>query len=177
MRSLLIFAAVVFPMATFAAGSSSSAPPKQTKTTTICHGGQVWDSKTKRCLDAKESRLRDETRYGAVRELAYAGRYDDALYVLSAMSDQTESRVLTYYGFVHRKAGRIDLGMKFYTAALEADPDNLLARSYMGQGLVTAGDLRGARIQLAEIRSRDGANSWPETSLHKAIVSGTTYSY
>lgn len=177
MRTLILTAALLFPMAAFAAGSSDNSPPKPTQTTTTCQNGQVWDKKTKSCVDAQESRLDDDTRYGAVRELAYAGQYKEALYVLAAMSDQTESRVLTYYGFTHRKAGRTDLGMQYYQAALKTDPDNLLARSYMGQGLVAAGDIEAARVQLAEIESRGGKSSWPETSLRKAIETGKTYSY
>ncbi|MEM5472402.1 hypothetical protein WNZ14_11750 [Hoeflea sp. AS60] len=178
MRTLIIATALLFPVAAFAAGSASdSAPPKPTQTTNSCKNGQVWDKKTKSCVDAKESRLDDDTRYGAVRELAYAGRYEDALYVLAAMSDQNESRVLTYYGFTHRKAGRMELGMQYYNAALKADPDNLLARSYMGQGLVASGNIDAARVQLAEIEARGGKSSWPETSLRKAIQSGKTYNY
>jgi len=177
MRRLVLTAALMVPMAAFAAGSSDSSPPKPTQTTKVCKDGKIWDKKTKSCVDAKESRLDDDTRYAAVRELAYAGKYGDALYVLAAMSDQSESRVLTYYGFTHRKAGRADLGMQYYNAALNADPDNLLARSYMGQGLVAAGNIEAARVQLAEIESRGGKSSWPETSLRKAIQTGKTYSY
>ncbi|MFK7752410.1 MAG: tetratricopeptide repeat protein [Sedimentitalea sp.] len=177
MRSFVLMTALLLPVSAFAAGSSDHNPPKSTKTTTVCKGGEIWDAKTKLCVDAKENRLHDDTRYGAVRELAYSGRYDDALYVLAAMGDQSESRVLTYYGFTHRKAGRSDLGMQYYTAALKADPDNILARSYFGQGLVAAGDIKGARVQLAEITARGGAATWPETSLRKAIKTGKTYSY
>ncbi|WP_422370484.1 tetratricopeptide repeat protein [Hoeflea sp.] len=177
MRALILTTALLFPFAAFAAGTSDDSPPQPTETSTSCKNGQVWDKKTKSCVDAKESRLDDDTRYEAARELAYAGRYDDALHVLATMSDQQESRVLTYYGFTHRKAGRADLGMQYYQQALEADPDNLLARSYMGQGLVDAGEIKAARVQLAEIVARGGASSWPETSLRRAIKTGRTYNY
>ena len=177
MRRLLLAAALMFPAAAFAAGSTDSTPPKPTETTKVCKDGKIWDKKTKSCVNAQESRLDDDTRYAAVRELAYAGKYADALSVLAAMSDQSESRVLTYYGFNHRKAGRTDLGMQYYRAALKTDPDNLLARSYMGQGLVAAGDLEGARAQLAEIEARGGKWDWAGTSLRHAIRSGKTYSY
>ncbi|MBC7282373.1 hypothetical protein [Hoeflea sp.] len=177
MRHLILTAALMFPMVAFAAGTSDDSPPEPTKTTKVCKDGKIWDEKTKSCADAKESRLDDDTRYAAVRELAYAGKYSEALHVLAAMSDQGESRVLTYYGFTHRKAGRADLGMQYYDAALKADPDNLLARSYMGQGLVAAGDIEAAKLQLAEIEARGGKSSWPETALRKAIKTGRTYSY
>lgn len=177
MRLLILTAALMLPMTAFAAGTSDNTPPKPTQTTKVCKDGKIWDDKTKSCVDPKESRLDDDTRYAAVRELAYAGKYGDALHVLAAMSDQGESRVLTYYGFTHRKAGRVDLGMQYYNAALKADPDNLLARSYMGQGLVAAGDIKAAKVQLAEIKARGGKSSWPEVSLRNAIASGKTYSY
>ena len=177
MRRLLLSAILLFPAAAFAAGTTDNTPPKPTETTKVCKDGKIWDKKTKSCVNPKESRLDDDTRYAAVRELAYAGQYADALTVLAAMSDQSESRVLTYYGFTHRKTGRTDLGMQYYRAALKADPDNLLARSYMGQGLVEAGAIIGARFQLAEIEARGGMSSWPETALRKAIRSGKTYSY
>lgn len=177
MRLLILTAAIMFPMAAYAAGSSDSSPPKPTETTKVCKDGKIWDKRTKTCVDAKESRLDDDTRYAAVRELAYAGEYDEALYVLAAMSNQNESRVLTYYGFTHRKAGRAYTGMQYYQAALKVDPDNILARSYMGQGLVAAGDIDAARVQLAEIEARGGHDSWPEASLRKAIETGTNENY
>ncbi|WP_420409746.1 tetratricopeptide repeat protein [Hoeflea sp.] len=177
MRALILTTALLFSSGAFAAGTSDDSPPQPTETSTTCENGQVWDQQTEACVDAKESRIDDDTRYAAARELAYAGRYDDALLVLSAMSDQTESRVLTYYGFANRKAGRTEIGMQYYRDALEANPDNLLARSYMGQGLVESGDLKAARVQLAEIVARGGASTWPETSLRRAIKSGRTYNY
>lgn len=177
MRSLIFALAFMFPVAAFAAGSSDDAPPVKTNTTKVCKDGKVWDKKKKACANPKKASLDDDTLYQAVREFAYDGQYKQALNVLAAMSDQTESRVLTYYGFANRKAGRVTLGMQYYNAALQADPDNLLARSYMGQGFVASGDLDAARVQLAEIEARGGQNSWPETSLRKAIETGRTYSY
>lgn len=177
MRLLILTAALMFPMAAYAAGSSDSSPPKPTETTKVCKDGKIWDKQTKTCVDAKESGLDDNTRYAAVRELAYAGEYDEALHVLATMSDQNESRVLTYYGFAHRKAGRAYTGMQYYQAALKVDPENILARSYMGQGLVAAGDIDAARVQLAEIEARGGYDSWPEASLRKAIETGINENY
>jgi len=122
------------------------------------------------CLD-------DGQKYEAVRELAYAGRYLDAQGVLASMSDQQDDRVLTYYGFTNRKLGDLNAANMFYTAAIEKNPDNMLARSYMAQGLVAAGDLEGARLQLAEIESRGAGYTWAATSLRKAIYTGKTFNY
>jgi transposase len=54
---------------------------------TIFAKGTVWDEKTKTCIKAEESSLNDDQRFGAVRELAYAGRYDEATAVLAAMTE------------------------------------------------------------------------------------------
>ncbi|MEM9757156.1 MAG: hypothetical protein AAF914_14230, partial [Pseudomonadota bacterium] len=64
-----------------------------------------------------------------------------------------------------------------YLAAIDANPDNLLVRSYMGQGLVTLGRVAEAQAQLVEIRMRGGAGTWPEESLAEALRTGQTYSY
>jgi tetratricopeptide (TPR) repeat protein len=177
MRSLILASFALLPTMVFAAGSNDASPPTPSPTTLVCETGLIWDEATQTCVGPESALLDDDQRYGAVRELAYAGQYDQALIVLATMSDQTESRVLTYYGFVHRKAGRTDLGMQYYTAALEADPDNILARSYMGQGFVAQGDIAAARVQLAEIQDRGGRETWSEVALLSAINTGQTYSY
>ncbi|MCY4335067.1 MAG: hypothetical protein OXC60_10390, partial [Litoreibacter sp.] len=129
----LALVACLTPAFALAAGSDSPTPPKTTKTSTECKAGQVYDEKTSVCVDKSSSLLGDDQRYEAVRELAYAGQYQRALGVLDVM-EQTDSRVLTYRGFIARKTGNMDAAMTYYTAALEADADNLLARSYLGQG-------------------------------------------
>ena len=112
-----------------------------------------------------------------MRELAYDAQYDRASMVLATMSDQSESRVWTYKGFIARKSGDMVKAMDFYAEALAADANNLLVRSYMGQAFVTLGDEASARLQLAEIRTRGGRNTWAEHSLKMAIRSGKTFSY
>ena len=176
MRAVVTALTLLVPLTAWAAGSGSDAPPKPTQTTQECSEGQVWDTKTSACVDAESSSLDDDTRYAAVRELAYAGRYSASLDVLATMQDRTDSRVLTYLGFNNRKLGRVEIGMAYYAQALAADPDNHLARSYMGQALVEAGDFDAARVQLAEIRSRGGAG-WPEQALAEAIDTGHTFAY
>ena len=137
----------------------------------------MWDEKTKTCVNPQESSLDTETLYGAVRELAYAGRQTDAQTVLRAMPDQSDDRVLTYWGFTHRKLGNVTLANLFYRQAIEANPDNLLARSYMAQGFVAEGKLDEAIAQWREIKARGGHGTWAEASLRDAIRTGTTYSY
>jgi Tfp pilus assembly protein PilF len=93
------------------------------------------------------------------------------------MTEGETDRVLTYMGFAHRKAGRADLGMEHYAHALDVNPDNILARSYLGQMLVEMGEIAAARRQLDEIRTRGGAGTWAEASLARAVGTGETLNY
>jgi tetratricopeptide (TPR) repeat protein len=177
LAQIALVAGLALPGLAFAAGSGSDSAPEPTKTTTECKQTEVWDEKTGKCIDAQSGQLDNDTLYQAARELAYAGRPEDALAVLSAMTEGETDRVLTYMGFASRKAGRIEDGMRYYRAALEKNPDNLLTRSYMGQAYVEMGEFELARAQLDEIVARGGAGTWPEQSLRRAIASGVTYNY
>ncbi|MEP5762748.1 MAG: hypothetical protein ABJ327_26200 [Litoreibacter sp.] len=176
-QTILISTIMLAPTLSFAAGMDEDTPPKTTQTSTQCTATQLFDEKTKTCVDAQDSHLDDDTRYNAVRELAYAGQYDRAQEILATMSDQSDSRVWTYKGFIARKTGDLDQAMTYYYAALEVDADNILARSYMGQGLVSIGKLDAAQIQLSEIRARGGRGTWAEYALNSALKSGKTFSY
>lgn len=177
MRLIASLLMTALPFAAIAAGSDNTQPPTPTQTTTECKDGQIWDEKSQACLPPKHSSLNDDARFGAARELAYAGRYDDALAVLAAMHEGQTDRVLTYMGFANRKAGRIDTGMTYYAQALALNPDNILARSYLGQGLVEMGEIGAARTQLNEIRARGGSGTWAEASLARAVGTGQTVNY
>jgi Tfp pilus assembly protein PilF len=165
------------PMTAFAVGTEETTPPTPTETTTVCTDGQVYDAETKACKNPQDASLNDDIRFEALRELAYAGRYDDARRVLAAMQEGETDRVLTYLGFIARKSGDVPAGMAYYARALDVNPDNILARSYMGQALVEQGDIAAAARQLDEIRQRGGAGTWAEASLALAVGTGQTLSY
>jgi thioredoxin-like negative regulator of GroEL len=171
---LAVAVSLALPGAARAVGSDTSEPPKPTETTTSCEEGLVWDDKQKKCVKIEESQLENDALFRAVRELAHAGRTRDAQAALDRMAEGDSDRVLTYRGFLARKAGRIEEGKAFYDAALAANPDNLLARSYMGQGLVEQGEFEMASAQLAEIVRRGGAGTWAERALRIAIETGAT---
>ncbi|WP_299628289.1 hypothetical protein [uncultured Tateyamaria sp.] len=198
LKTLAITAALTLPLALptigFAAGSEDK--PAATKTTANCFKARQWDPETKKYVRFSEkvngvwdvdlqkcvrpdktSHLDEDTLYDAVRELAYAGRYDEATQVLDNMPDQASDRVLTYRGFTARKLGNLTLANMYYQQAIDANPDNILARSYMAQGMVAAGDKVAAMMQLREIQARGGAGTWAEASLRSAIETGTTYNY
>lgn len=179
MRLAAAFCLAFAPAIVFAAGSDSPTvgKPVSTPTTQTCKGVQVWDPATQKCVNPQGSSLDQELLGEAVRELAYADRNEDAQGVLRAMADQESDLVLTYWGFTHRKLGNLDQAKMFYDRALEKNPDNILARSYLGQGYVTEGNMAEARLQLEEIRARGGAGGWAEQSLVTAIETGETSNY
>ncbi len=177
MRLVLAASLAFLPFAALAAGGDDTEPPTPTETTTECLTGEVWDEKTKTCIKADDSSLIDDQRFGAARELAYAGRYDEVLAMLGTMTEGDSARVMTYRGFALRKSGRVEQGIAAYEQAIAIDPANILARSYYGQLLVEMNELDLARTQLARIRSVGGTGTWAETSLSTAITTGVTYTY
>lgn len=164
---------LLLPSLVLADGGDDEPPPKPA---VICDGAKVYDEKTKTCVDAQDSSLETDQIYLAVRQLAYAGRYPDAQDLAQALPVGHDGR-LTYMGFTHRKMGNQALATAYYQQAIAENPANHLARSYMGQGLVAAGDLVGALIQLRAIRAHGGAGTWSETALYQAIDTGTTFNY
>ena len=199
MKTLAVAAILAVPSAGHAVGGDddyeNTRPPAATETTKNCFGERqwdpetkryvrftepvngVWDPDTRRCVRPdKAGYLNTELLKDAVREMAYAGRYTATQAVLAQM-DQADDLVLTYWGFTHRRMGDLTAAKVSYEAALSANPDNLLARSYMGQGFVAEGDLSGAWSELREIRARGGSGTWAEAALRRAIDSGTTSNY
>ncbi|MGV3550048.1 tetratricopeptide repeat protein [Rhizobium sp.] len=168
--SILAFAATLslaYAGAALAAGSEDDAKPE-------CKEGQVYDEATKSCVD-KTGQLNDDTIYRAARDYAYAGKYGEALGMLKRAANQNDPRILTYYGYTNRKLGNIDVAMDYYNRAIAADGNNLLARSYMGQGLVQEGKIEEARVQLIEIRDRGGKGTYAYDALYQALKTGSTY--
>lgn len=177
MRLSVILFAALLPCAALAAGSNDSDPPEPTETTQKCEGKMVWDPKVEKCVTPDATGLNDDDRYKAAREIAWAGRPMDALAVLDAMTEGNTDRVMTYRGFALRKAGLWDEGRAAYDVALAMNPDNLLARSYLGLGLLERGNTAAAIDQLLEIRARGGVGTWPETALASALATGEMPDY
>ncbi len=176
LASAIALQAFVLAPAAFAAGGGDSSPPKPTNTTKKCLFGRVYDEAAGKCVKPNKSNFSDDQLYDAVRELAYDGQYENAQGILRIM-DQDDDRVQTYWGFTYRKMGELELANVFYQKAIDANPDNLLARSYMAQGFVAEGKTDLAIEQWREIKARGGEGTWAEASLREAIRTGLTYSY
>jgi tetratricopeptide (TPR) repeat protein len=177
MRMILAAALALMPQLAFAVGSDDSEPPKPTETSTECAKGEVWDEKTSTCIKAESNLIDDDQRFGAVRELAYAGRPDEALQILATMTEGETARVLTYQGFLLRQTGRVEDGIAAYERAIALDTTNILARSYYGQLLVQMNEMELATLQLAAIRMHGGGGTWAERALSDAITTGVTTTY
>jgi len=120
-----------------------------------CTNGKVWDKKTSKCVP-QQSGIDDDTLYEYGRDLALAGRYDEAIKVLSLATDKTDARILNYLGYAHRKSGRVLVGVGYYQEALRNDPDYTLVREYLGEAHLQLGDVAAARAELGEIKKRCG---------------------
>jgi tetratricopeptide (TPR) repeat protein len=159
-------------VSSFAAGDAP-APKPVTKMTDIekaekkCKEtkGKVWNKKTKKCVDAQQGSLDDESIYETGRYLAKIGRYDEAITILNYVANANDKRVLNYLGYSYRKSGQLDVGLKYYKASLAVDPDYVLVREYMGEALLQMGDIAGAKAQLAEIEARCGKTCEPYVDL------------
>ncbi|MGB2202893.1 MAG: tetratricopeptide repeat protein, partial [Pseudooceanicola atlanticus] len=138
-------------------------------TSTECPDGYVFDKEKDGCVKSASLDLDDDQRYQAVRELAYAGRPASVLKVIDGAEAKDSPRFLTYRGFALREMGDFDGAMQAYQRALDIDPDNLLARSYMAQGLLTQDRREEALAQLQIIEAKGGTDSWAHESLKMAL--------
>jgi len=161
----LISVFLVSPMAlvpAFSAGDSGN------DATPECEAGKVWDKEKGKCVP-KSAALDQNDIYETGRKLALAGRYGEAIEILSLAADKSDPRILNYLGYSHRKQGRVDVGLGYYEEALKANPDYTLAREYMGEAYIQKGDLASAKGQLAEIEKRCGTSCDEYAALAKQI--------
>lgn len=147
--------------AAFAAGESGS-DSGTSNTVRNCKSGEAWDKAQKKCVAPKKGALDDDSIYEAGRDLAYAGRYDEAIDVLSLAANRNDKRILNFLGFAHRKSGRLEVGVGYYRQAIEIDPSYTLVREYYGEALLMKGDVDGARAELATIETLCGSRDCEE---------------
>lgn len=151
--ALPLFVAPAFTAGEGGGGSSGG------QTTSTCKKGEVWDKKKKKCVVPQYGMLDDDSIYEAGHDLAMAGRYDEAISVLTLAANKQDPRILNYLGYSHRHSGRITVGLGYYEEALRIDPNYTLVREYLGEAHLQIGDLAGAQQQLQEIEKRTGKGS------------------
>jgi tetratricopeptide (TPR) repeat protein len=148
----------------FAAGDSARDVPG-------CEAGQVYDQKAGMCVaQSGGGAIDDESLYATGRHLALAGRYDEAISVLSLVANKNDPRVLDYLGYAHGKAGHLRVGLGYYEEALQVDPNDALAREYLGETELQMGEVVAAKVQLDEIEKRCGRDCEEYRSLAAAIA-------
>jgi len=177
MRTLILAATLVsgaaLAGAAYAAGGADPTPTPasgQNDAATTCPKGQVYDVKTKKCVQQKSGILPD----GQLVEYAFAldkeKRYDEALTVLDLLQDQNTARALNYRGYTLRKMGRWDEGVAFYKKSIAVDPQYVQVREYLGEAYVEKGKIALASEQLATIARLCGSKECSEyQDLAKAI--------
>ena len=163
-----LFALTIVPVAPFATGDARAAGSSGKSDAKTCKRGETYSRRAKKCVRDDSASLTSEDRYEAGRLLALTGDFEGAIAALER-ADRTDPRVLNYLGFAARNLGRVEEGMAHYRAALAIDPDFTLARSYMGQAMLQAGDRDGALEQLRLIRAVTGPVSLEYIELRDAL--------
>lgn len=130
------------------ASGDDSAPPKPN-----CPKGQVWDSKTKKCVDQLSKATSDADRTDYAYRLAKAGRYQEALGLLDTLQQPNTAKALNYRGYATRKLGRTDEGIGYYLKSVALDPNYAQVREYLGEAYVIKGQLDLAQEQLQTIKT------------------------
>lgn len=175
MRQQLIAFTLTASLAT--AGAAFAAPSgndaEEAEAVANCATGEVWDAEKSECVPSDQQSFTDDALFENGRALAYLGRFDEAVTVLSMIGDRDRPDVLNYLGYATRNAGDLRAGLAFYRRAITLDPNYTLARAYMGQALLLDGDKSGALAQLDEIERRCGRDCRGYAELAEAIVAVT----
>lgn len=135
-----------------------------------CRSGKAWSCSARKCVTKSSLNLSDDELYLEAVSLIEAGRYDEALAALLAITRRDDPKVLNYIGYSTRKLGDVDEGIAYYRKALALDPDYVRAREYLGEGYLQKGDLESAKRELREIYDRCGTDCREYRMLSEAIV-------
>ncbi len=152
--------------AAHAAGSDSSTSTK------TCKNGWVYSSSKKKCVKQTSEVVPDKSLKAQGWALARSGQYENAVDLFRLVADKRDPEALNGLGYSHRKMGLVEQGIAFYQKALDADPNYILAREYLGEGYVKLGKMDLAREQLSEIGTRCGTACEEYLLLARAIDTG-----
>src|SRR3954470_15351104 len=161
--------AMVFALSFGAVGAARADGGGRDDTIPTCPRGQVWDSRTQRCVQVQSGVLPDNALADNAYALAKAERYDEALAVLDLMQDRETPQALNYRGYATRKLGRVDEGIGYYLKSVALDPHYAQVREYLGEAYVIKGDVEKAREQLRAIEAICGTDCEGYEDLAKAI--------
>jgi tetratricopeptide (TPR) repeat protein len=134
------------------AGADTGGGSDKSSNTPTCGRGEVWDSKSQKCVKAENGVLPDRELIDYAEALVKAGRYAEALAVLDLLKDPNTPVALNYRGYATRKLGRIDEGIGYYLKSIALDPHYAQVREYLGEAYLIKGDTAGANAQLLAIK-------------------------
>lgn len=134
-----------------------------------CPKGQVWDSKSQKCVMQTSSLVPDGDRTDYAYRLAKDGRYEEALALLDTLKNPNTAKALNYRGYATRKLGRTDEGIGYYLKSVKLDPQYAQVREYLGEAYVIKDRLDLAQEQLQQIKSICGSTCEEYQDLAEAI--------
>ncbi|MGE8186175.1 tetratricopeptide repeat protein [Pseudomonas sp. NPDC086278] len=134
-----------------------------------CPKGQVFDTKSQKCVMQTSSLVPDADRTDYAYRLAKDGRYEEALALLDTLKNPNTAKALNYRGYATRKLGRTDEGIGYYLQSVKLDPQYAQVREYLGEAYVIKGRLDLAQEQLQEIKSICGNTCEEYQDLAEAI--------
>jgi len=168
MRPAAMFAAV-FALALTIGPTLAVADSGGKDDTATCKRGEVWDSRSGRCVK-QGSALPDKVLRDYAAALSKAGRYDEALTTLDLLRNPNTAEALNYRGYATRKLGRLDEGIGYYLKSVALAPRYAQVREYLGEAYVTKGDKAAAEAQLQAIQGICGTNCEQYKHLAEAIA-------
>lgn len=134
-----------------------------------CPKGQVFDTKSQKCVMQTSSLVPDADRTDYAYRLAKDGRYEEALALLDTLKNPNTAKALNYRGYATRKLGRTDEGIGYYLQSVKLDPHYAQVREYLGEAYVIKGRLDLAQEQLQKIKSICGSTCEEYQDLAEAI--------
>lgn len=99
-----------------------------------------------------------------------AGEYRDAIVTLNGLNRPEDPNVLNLLGYSHRKLGLIDVGMRYYLAALKRNPQHRGVHEYLGEAYLQKDDLGKAEVMLKKLAGICGTDCREYKELANAIV-------
>ncbi|MHC8320156.1 tetratricopeptide repeat protein [Pseudomonas sp. GB2N2] len=134
-----------------------------------CPKGQVFDTKSQKCVLRTSSLVPDADRADYAYRLAKDGQYEEALALLDTLKNPNTAKALNYRGYATRKLGRTDEGIGYYLQSVKLDPQYAQVREYLGEAYVIKGRLDLAQEQLQQIKSICGSHCEEYQDLAEAI--------
>ena len=168
MKPAAMFAAA-FALALTAGTAFAVADSGGKDDTGTCPRGEVWDSRSGRCVK-QGSALPDKVLTDYAAALSKAGRYDEALATLDLLRNPDTAEALNYRGYATRKLGRVDEGIRYYLRSVSMDRRYAQVREYLGEAYVVKGDISNAKAQLHAIKGICGTSCEQYKHLAEAIA-------